>query len=178
MLTIIVPGGRQWDPVNRVFVYPKDVTLRLEHSLVSISKWEEKWHKPYLHTKDKTNEEVLHYIKCMTITQNVPDEVYERLTVKNIEQIEEYINDPMTATSFRENNEQNNRIRGEIVTSEIIYFWMIHFQIPPEYRKWHINKLITLIKVCIKKNEPPKKMSLEERRALNAARRKKLNTRG
>ena len=181
MLSITVPiGEEQWDEENEEFVYPERKTIQLEHSLISLSKWESKWKKAFLSKKERTPEETIDYIKCMTVTQNVDPRVYEYLTNENIEQINQYICDPMTATYFRE--EKNAKTSREVVTSELIYYWMIAFNIPQEYQKWHLNRLLTLIRVCELKSSPPKKKSMkeiwEERTALNAERKKKLNTKG
>ena len=175
----IIP--ERYDEVKEEFIPAKTQTLQLEHSLVSISKWESKWCKSFLHTSDKTYEETLDYIKCMTITQNVKEEVYDRLTTGNVKQIKDYINAPMTATTFSKDRNAGKSGR-EIVTSELIYHWMIALNIPFECQKWHLNRLLTLIRVCEIKKSPPKKMSKKElmsRNAqLNAARRKQLNTKG
>lgn len=181
MLQIAIPLGEEYyNEKTNEFVYPKVQILQLEHSLVSLSKWESKWCKPFL-SKEKTSEkETVDYIKCMTLTQNVPPEVYDYLTDDNIREVTEYINAPKTATTF--SDDKNAKPSREIVTAEIIYYWMIALNIPFECQKWHLNKLLTLIKVCTIKNSPPKKMSqkdaMSQQRALNAARRKKLNTRG
>ena len=158
----------------------KEQTLQLEHSLVSLSKWESKWQKAFLSKKDKTFEETIDYIKCMTVTPNVNDLVYGLLTIEHIKQINDYISAPMTATYFREDpNEKKSR---EIVTAELIYWWMISLGIPFECQKWHLNRLLTLIKVCTIKNAPPKKRSkrdiMAQNAALNAARRKQLHSKG
>lgn len=181
MLQITIPASESWDESRQEFVYGKEFTLQLEHSLVSLSKWESKWCKSFFSNKEKTYEETLDYIKCMTITQNVGADVYGRLTRDNVEKINEYIEAPMTATYFSE--EQNKgKIGRETITSELIYYWMIALNIPFECQKWHLNRLITLILVCNIKNTPPKKMSgrdiMSRNAALNAARRKKYNTRG
>lgn len=179
MLLITVPGKELFDEATGEFFYIKEQILQLEHSLVSISKWESKWCKPFIHTTDKTYEEVIDYIKCMTITQNVNPLVYRCLTLDNVEEINKYINAPMTATTFSNYNGRKNR---EIITSEILYYQMITLGIPFECQKWHLNRLITLIEVCSIKNQPPKKMSKNEiasrNAALNAARRKRLNSKG
>lgn len=182
MLLITVPGLEAYDEEKEEFVQvEKEQTLQMEHSLVSLHKWESKWCKAFLGRAEKTNEEMLDYIKCMTITQNVKSDVYDRLTTENVEQIRNYINAPMTATYF--SDESNNGKGGrEIVTAELIYYWMIALNIPFECRKWHLNSLLTLIKVCNIKNSPPKKRSKKEimsrNAAINAARRKQLNTKG
>lgn len=179
MLQITIPACEFWDEQKEEFVQTKEQTLKLEHSLVSLSKWEAKWNKPFLANKEKTVEETIDYVKCMTITQNVKPEVYSRLTSENMSQIINYIEAPMTATWF---NDQESSISREVITSEIIYYWMIALNIPFECEKWHINRLLTLIKVCTIKNQPEKKMSTSEilRRnaALNEARKKQLNTSG
>lgn len=180
MLQITVPGIELWDEGAQEFIYSKEQTLQLEHSLISLSKWESKWCKPYLSKKDKTYEEILDYIKCMTLTPNVKPEVYKCLTEENIDAIQKYIKAPMTATYISEN--KNGGGSREPVTSELIYYWMISLNIPIEFQKWHLNRLITLIKVCNIKNAPPKKMGrkaiMSRNAALNASRRKQLNTKG
>lgn len=179
MLKITIPSREMFDEKTQEFFQTKEYTLQLEHSLVSISKWESKWNKPFLANNDKTISETLDYIRCMTITQNVDPSVYNRLSRSNIDIINKYIEAPMTATTF--STHESNRSR-EIITSELIYYWMISLNIPMECQKWHINRLLTLIRVCNVKNTPPKKMSRREimnrNAALNAARRKQLNSKG
>ena len=180
MLQIVIPGNEFFDEEKGEFIYEKDQILQLEHSLVSISKWESKWCKGFLSKKEKTTEEILDYIKCMTITQNVKPDVYNRLTMENVKEIEEYIAAPMTATYF--SKDLGGKTNTEPVTSELIYYWMIALQIPPQYEKWHLNRLLTLIRVCNIKNQPPKKRSkrdlMSRNAALNAARRQQLNSKG
>ena len=180
MLQITIPANEAWDETRNCFVHVKEQTLRLEHSLVSLSKWESKWQKPFFTNKEKSFEETIDYIKCMTITQNVKPETYYFLTNENLQQIYDYIGSPMTATTFSMNDKQTGS--KETVTAELIYYWMIAAQIPFDCEKWHLNKLFTLIRVCGVKNTPPKKMSKREimnrNRALNAARQKQLNTTG
>lgn len=180
MLQITIPAAEQWDERNEEFISSKEQTLTLEHSLVSLSKWESEWRKPYFSKEGKTYEETIDYVRCMTITQNVNPNVYGCLTRDNISQINDYIEAPMTATWFGKDN--SIRRNNEQITSEIIYYWMITLNIPFECQKWHLNKLMTLIRVCSIKNQPPKKMSGKEimRRnaAINAARRNKLKSRG
>ena len=180
MLVITVPGIELYDESRQEFIYTKEQTLQLEHSLVSLSKWESKWCKPYLTDREKTREEIIDYVKCMTITQNVDPDVYEHLTRENFLEIKNYIDAPMTATTFRGDKKgQRNR---EQTTSELIYYWMVTLNIPFECQKWHLNRLITLIKICNIKNEPPKKRSkkdiINDYAARNAARRKQLNSKG
>lgn len=180
MLQITVPASESWDESKQEFVNTKEQTLQLEHSLVSLSKWESKWCKAFFSRKEKTTEETIDYIKFMTLTQNVKPEVYANLTKENILQINEYIEAPMTATYF--SKEEKGKVNNETVTAELIYYWMIALNIPFECQKWHLNRLLTLIRVCNVKNQPPKKMSkssiLSRNAALNAARRQQLNTRG
>lgn len=186
MLTITIPASEErelWDERNEMYVYipaRKEQTLQLEHSLISISKWESKWCKAFLGPQEKTEEETIDYIRCMTLTQNVKPDVYRNLTRENVQEINQYIESPMTATSF--SKQKQGRSAGDIITSELIYYWMIALNIPFECQKWHLNRLLALIRVCNIKNAPPKKMSRSElmRRnaALNAERRQKLNSRG
>ena len=181
MLQITIPISPEgWDERKEEFVDAKTVTLQLEHSLVSISKWESKWHKPFLSKEPKTVEETIDYIKCMTLTQNVKPEVYNHLSKENIEEINAYIDDPKTATTF--SKDRKSARSREIITSELIYYWMIALNIPFECQKWHLNRLLTLIRVCEVKNTPGKKMSqrevLNQYAAINAANRKRFNTKG
>lgn len=179
MLKITIPAKELFDERTQTFIETKEQALTLEHSLISISKWEAKWCKSFLSTKVKTYEETIDYIRCMTITRDVDPTVYTRLSTSNINEISEYINAPMTATTFREDKKGGSK---EIVTSELIYFWMISHNIPMECQQWHINRLLTLIRVCNVKNAPPKKRGKKdiasEYAALNAARRSQFKTKG
>ena len=179
MLLLTIPAAELFDDRTQEFIKTPEYKLQLEHSLVSISKWEAKWCKPFLTKEDKTYEETLDYIKCMTITQNVKDETYNRLTKSNIDEINNYISESRTATTFSDNKSGTNR---EIITSELMYYWMISLNIAMECQKWHINRLLTLIRVCNVKNTSPKKMNKREiasrYASLNAARRKQFNSRG
>lgn len=182
MLRITIPPEEKWDESKNEFVYTKPQVISLEHSLVSLSKWESKWCKPFLSRKVvKTTEETIDYIKCMTLTQNVNPDVYNRLSNENIIQINKYIEAPMTASWFNEENKKSSPNREQI-TAELIYYWMIVLNIPFECQKWHLNRLLTLIRLCNVKNQPPKKMSkrqlLNRNAALNAARRKQFNSKG
>lgn len=180
MLQIVIPSVEMWDEVEEKFVYTKEQKLSLEHSLVSLSKWESKWCKPFLSKEAKTIEETIDYIRCMTITQNVNPDIYRYITNENIKEVNKYIEAPMTATII--NEPKSNSVNREQITAELIYYWMIALNIPFECQKWHLNKLLTLIRVCNIKNRPPKKMSksqlMSRNTALNAARKRQLNTKG
>ena len=181
MLRITIPAKEGYDELKNEFVtVSKEQTLKLEHSLVSLSKWESKWCKPFLTEVEKTNEETLDYIKCMTLSPDVDESVYDCLTRTNIEDINRYIGAPMTATTISE--PKSGKSNREIVTSELIYYWMVALNIPFECQKWHLNRLLTLIRICNIKNQPANKKSrkdiMSRNQALNAARRKKLNSRG
>lgn len=182
MLKIIIPAIEGFDEEKNEFVEIKpSKELQLEHSLVSISKWESKWKKPFLSISNdpKTEEETLDYIRQMTITQNVDDSIYSRIRQNHIDEISAYIDDPMTATTFVETDQKKSR---QIITSEIIYYWMITFNIPIEFQKWHLNRLLTLIRVCNIRNQPPKKIgrkkAAQQQKALNDARRAQYGTSG
>ena len=181
MLRLVIPGAEMYDEVKEEFITIKDRHIQLEHSLVSLTKWESKWRKPFLTDVKKTQEETLDYIRCMTITQNVPDDTYRLLTADNYTTINDYIERPMTATTISQNGSKKNTI-PEVVTSELIYYWMVALNIPFECQKWHLNRLLTLINVCNIKNQPEKKMSRSEliarNRELNRKRQNTLNTKG
>lgn len=179
MLQITLPV-ELWDEGKQEFVYLPGQTLELEHSLVALSKWESKMGKPFLSKDAKTYEESLEYLKCMMLTPGVTEDVYEHLMSHRLREIDDYINSSMTATILPPN--RGRKGRPEIITAEVIYYWMIAMQIPAEYEHWHLNKLITLIGVCNVKNSPTKKRSsdeiLRDQMALNAERCKKLNSKG
>jgi hypothetical protein len=183
VLTLSVPI----DPVEAyneateefVIVATKYFTLELEHSLVSLSKWESFFKKPFLGKEDKTAEEIIWYVKAMTLTPNVAPELYQNFSQANVDQINAYIEDTMTATFFSESKSPPSL---QIITAELIYYWMITLNIPFECQNWHLNRLLTLVKVCNKMNAPPTKMSQAElaarNRELNEQRRKQLGTTG
>ena len=192
MLKITIPGQELFDPETNLFHYTKPVTLVLEHSLVSLSKWESKWKIPFLSLgqqrlgKDKDNqltpEQFLDYVRCMTLTQNVDPEVYKCLTKENLNDILHYIEDPMTATTISKQQKKGSN-QGRVITSELIYAWMAILRIPYEVcQKWHLNRLLTLIQVTGLEQEPPKKMDpknvLKQNRSLNAARRMRHHSKG
>lgn len=192
MLELVLPAvtGEEWDESKEMFIYTcqqKELKIRFEHSLIAISKWESHWHKSFFTTfsenrqKKVTNEEFFDYIKCMTVTPNVEDEVYNRLTAEHIREITKYLDDPMTATTFSNKNNKsggNNRA----VTSELVYYWMAELKIPFSCEKWNIKRLMTLIQIFEAERAPNKKMSKREimsrNNAINAARRKRLHSKG
>ena len=187
MLEIHIPDVDGWDQTkgeNGEFVHLKGADIILEHSLVSLQKWEAKHKKPYLHDKvEKTDEEILDYIRCMTMTKNVDPNLYYYIPKEEMEKIVKYINDPMTATTFHDARKGYGK--KEVVTAEIIYFMMINYGIPMEFRKWHLNQLMTLIRVCeikMNTNDKSRKMSMNDiynqNRSLNAQRRAMMNSKG
>lgn len=179
MLKLEIEPVEVFNDADDTFAYTKAVTLSLEHSLVSVSKWESKWCVPFLSNRNKSSEEVMHYIKCMTLTQNVDDEVYTTLNQTHFDAIKNYINASMTATTITTLNQKTSR---EIITSEIIYYWMIALNVPFECQKWHLNRLLTLISVCDIKQQDPKKLRgralNKSNSALNAQRRALANSTG
>lgn len=179
MLTITVLGTEMFDDKTQEFTTEGDVNLELEHSLVSLSKWESEFEKAFLGRQTKTAEEVVAYVKCMCLTPDIPPEVFSRLSYRNFQEINRYIDARMTATWFADSPEPKTR---EVITAELIYYWMTAFSIPFECERWHLNRLFTLIRVCNIKQEKPKKMSRTEiaarNRALNAERRQRLNSTG
>lgn len=181
MLQITIPEREYYDERIQEFVYIKQQTLSLEHSLLSIKKWESKWKKPFLGKDPKTFEESIDYVRCMTLNQNVNPSVYYNLSAENMRKINDYLDDPMTATWFND-QKGNKKTNGPVVTAELIYYWMVSFRIPFECQKWHLNSLLTLIHICEIKNAPSKKMKkkdvLARNKALNDARRNRLGTKG
>jgi hypothetical protein len=180
VLTIIVQGDELFDEATGEFLDRDGFTLDLEHSLVSLSKWESFFEKPFLGKDEKTTAEVFQYIKFMTVTPEVPEEIWQKLSQDNVNAINRYIDAKMTATWFSE--QPGAPTSKDVITAELIYYWMITFQIPFECENWHLNRLFTLIRVCNIKQSKPKKMSRAEiaarNRALNEQRKKQFNTKG
>lgn len=183
MLQLSVKGGERYDEEQNLFIYDNPFELRLEHSLVSISKWEMKWELPFLKcVKDKalTNPQMIDYVRCMTMNQNVPDNVYFRITLQDFETIWEYIDRKMTAAWISSTGGHGRT--SEVVTSDLIYYWMFSYGIPKDCEKWHLNRLLMLIDIFAIKNSSGKKMSRNEiyqqNRALNEARKAKYKTKG
>lgn len=195
MLAITIPKQEYWDTRKQEFVQLNAVTLRLEHSLVSLSKWESKWHVPFFGNDSITREQMIDYVRCMTVTQGIDHDAYYRLTESNMAVIYRYMDDPMTATWFageqkpwESKSSQKRQPRSKIkvkakpLTSEVIYSRMFAVHIPMECEKWHLNRLFTLIRVCNEEQKSPKKMNkreaLSRQRALNEKRLKEFGTRG
>lgn len=181
MLPIHIKGGELFNEQTNEFITVKDTNLKLEHSLVSISKWESKWHKPFLTDEEKTIEELNDYIRCMSLSGDVDTNVIKLISPIDMRRINEYIGTKMTATWFSKSDKQTKK-SSEQVTSELIYYWMIAYNIPSEYEKWHLSRLLTLIEICERKNAPAKKMSQSEiiarNKALNAQRRAQMGSKG
>ena len=182
MLRITIPGEEYFDDETQRFVTRNEIRLDLEHSLVSLSKWESAWEKPFLGKDEKTDEETLGYVIAMSSDPNISPETLARLTTDNIKQINDYIDAKMTATWFNDAPSKGGPAQ-EAITAELVYYWMITLNIPLDpCQNWHLNRLFTLIKVFNKKNSPAKKMSkadlAERNRKLNAERKARFNTKG
>ena len=180
MLRITIPPGEYWDELTQEFVSSEGQVIMMEHSLASVAKWEARWKKAFLGNEKRTRIETSDYFRCMTLTKDVDPSIFKMLQADTIEMINRYINDPMTATTFRE--VEQRRFSRRVLTSEVIYAWMAALQIPFECDKWHLNRLMTLIRVCSIESQPKKKQSTREimsqNSALNAERRKRLGTTG
>lgn len=180
MLEIEIQGSEFWDSSKEEFIYTKPTKIRLEHSLISLTRWEQKYKKPFLESKEKTPEEVIYYIRCMCLDKNVDPLIFDSIDAKTLKEIMDYINDPMTATKINDHGSGKGHTH-EVLTSEVLYYYMTALNIPFECEKWHLNNLITLIKVASAKNNP-KKMSkgetLKNNWELNKIRRAKLHTKG
>lgn len=180
MLTITLPPARFFNEETEEFVSFPKTTLKLEHSLISVSKWESKWKKSYLSSNGLNRDEFLDYVRCMSLDPNMDPATVLRIRPEDATKILEYIRDPMTATTFSKHGNRSHG-RQSIVTAEIIYYWMVSFGIPFECEKWHLNRLLALIEVCGAKQNPSKMNAMDAasmRRAMNESRRKKYGTRG
>lgn len=179
MLPITIPYQRLWDEKKEEFVYIKETKLQLEHSLISLSKWESKWCKPFFSKRPKTDEETLDYIKCMTLTQNVDPEVYKYIPDKVLDEVLEYIEAPMSALRFLDDKSSTGK---ELITYEVIYNWMFQHNVPFECRKWHLNQLLSLLRYCNSKNTKQKPRSQAEIwkdfAEINKRNREKYNSKG
>ena len=180
MLELVIPGEEFYNEKTEEFVDTETTTLRLEHSLLSLSKWESIFEKAFLSQREKTDAEVLAYVKCMVLDENVPDEIFLRLSPANYAEIRDYIQSSQSATVFRDTPSRGGS--KETITSELIYYWMVAMNIPFECQTWHLNRLFALIKICNVKNSKQKKMPRHDvaarNRELNAQRRAELNTSG
>ena len=180
MLKIVIPGTEYYNEETEEFETVGDSELELEHSLISLSKWESKHQKPFLASSEKTPPEILDYIEAMILTPDYPSDVFSRFSHANFGEINMYIESPQSATTFGMMPQRKGR--GEVITSELIYYWMVAFNIPFECEHWHLNRLFALVRICNLKNQKPTKMSKSEiaarNRELNAQRRQQYNTRG
>ena len=179
MLTITIPSYELFNDVTQEFISENERVIQLEHSLLSISEWESRWNKPFLSNMEKTSNEILDYVRCMTLTEGVPETAYLYIDNEQYKLINDYIAAPMTATTI---SEPPGKVSREIMTSELLYYYMIAANIPFECERWHLNRLLTLIRICSIKSQPEKKRPMNEvmksNAALNAARKKQFNTKG
>ena len=182
MFPLHIKEIEMWDSRKEEFIYIKPQTILLEHSLVSISKWEMRYGRSFLSKGPSTRNEKIDYVRCMTITQNVSPDVYNGITDAQIKQIYDYMDHPMSATKIYNSNSKTSADRSKTVTSEQIYSWMIEFGVPFECQKWHLNRLLTLIRVCEINSRPPKKQSkndiYRQNASLNEQRKRLMRSRG
>ena len=182
MLTLIIEEDEFFDEANSSFVKMDKIVLELEHSLVSLSKWESRFCKPFLGNGEKTREETIAYIECMVLSGNFSMDIYNRLKPSHLDQINEYISSEQSATTFVDLQGSKAGSRNMIITSELIYYWMVSYTVPFECENWHLNRLFALLRICNVKSGNQKKMSKNEiatrNRELNAQRKAQLNTTG
>jgi len=182
MLTVIVSGDEIFNEETSEFSSVGDFVLELEHSLLSLSKWESKFEKPFLGKDEKTAEELMWYVRAMILNPIYPSDLFARLSRENLDEINAYIESKQSATTFGHMPEHRTRGRAETITSELIYYWLVAFNIPFETETWHLNRLFSLIRICNIKQSKPTKMSRNEvaqrNRELNAQRRAQLGTSG
>lgn len=180
MLKIIVPSMDLFNEEDNTFTTVPETIIELEHSLLAMSKWESKFQVPFLGSSPKTNQEMLEYVRLMIVTPNYPENILSRLTSENYDSIKEYIESSQSATTF--SNRSKAKGKPEIITSELIYYWMVAFTIPFECESWNLNRLFALIRICDIKNSKPKPMTqrelAERNRSINEQRKAKLGTRG
>lgn len=179
MLEITIPGSEQFNEATNEFYNVAPQKLHLEHSLASVAEWESKWHIPFMSKEQKTAEQTIDYVRCMSLDKNIDLLVYNAIPKGEMDRINAYIDEPMTATTFVKDQNPPSR---DIVTSEIIYYWMTELNIPMECQYWHLNRLLTLVRVCGIKKSPSKKMGkrdlMSRNKALNKSRRSRLKSRG
>lgn len=182
MLRITVGQTELWDQEKEEFSYTDGFVLEFEHSLLSVSKWESKHQVPFLAATEKTEAQMVDYVECMLLTENPEEDWYKKLTQADVDKIDAYVNSTESATTFYEVKEPKGRGRAEIITAELVYYWMVSFQIPFECETWHLNRLFSLLRICTIKNAPDKKMAKGDiaarNRALNEQRKKQLGTSG
>lgn len=181
MLTLKVIGEEFYNEETEEFNSVNDFTLYLEHSLLSLSKWESKHKKPFLSNNEKSSEETVSYVEMMILNEDYPEGIFSRLSNENLNAINSYIESSESATTFS-NHLNSGKKNSEIITAELVYYWMVAFNIPFECENWHLNRLFSLIQICNIKNSDPKKMSRNEiasrNHALNEQRKAALKTTG
>lgn len=180
MLKIIIEDEELYDEESNTFQTTERFEFEVEHSLLSLSKWEANYKKPFLSSGKLSTEEIFQYVMYMILTPNVTEKIVNDSSTKIFSEVNDYINSSQSATTFGEMPQK--RGPGEVITSELIYYWMVAFNIPFECEKWHLNRLFSLIRICNIKNSKPEKVSRHEaamrNRALNEKRKAELNTTG
>ena len=182
MLKLIISGDEFYNEETEEFTFSEPIVLELEHSLVSLSKWESKFERPFLSGGVRTIHDTLSYVEAMILTPNYPEDIVKQFKQEDLDKVNQYIGSNQTATTFGTMPEQTHKSKGETITAELIYYWMVAFSIPFECETWHLNRLFSLVRICNLKNSKPKKMSKSEiaarNRALNEKRRAELGTSG
>lgn len=185
---VINLGDELFDEETNTFLHPVGKKLHLEHSLLSISKWEAEWEIPFLNT-DKTSEQSLSYIKCCVLDDDFDELLLNTLSDKNILDFNAYLSKGMTAkkiidlrSSLSQKRKSRRPASQKALTSEDIYYSMIQFHVWKECEEWPLQRLLSLLQLCSLKSNSTGEMSKSDQakfyREENARRKAKYHTNG
>lgn len=163
-----------------------DVYLRFEHSLVSLSEWEQEYEKPFYSSKtvdNRTEKEMVSYFEYMLISGIEYRPLVRLASPEQMLALTHYINKGSTATTVKEMAQKAGP--NETPTSELMYYWLVAFKIPfKPTDEWHLHRLLMLVKVCGAKSTPSGRNKVNKRelamsmREINEQRLRDLGTKG